>query len=64
MNRDSSPSLVCMCPPISYASVGGISQLLFQINSIYAIFMGYWMAGQVSTMTSSVIYKVKFIIGT
>ena len=51
---ESSPSLVSLYPPISSVSGGGIRKMVIQIPSIDVIFMGYWMAGQVSTMMSSV----------
>ena len=59
----SSPSLVHLCPTISSASVGGISQFVVQIYSMDAILMGYWVAGQMRNMTSSVMYKSNFRMG-
>ena len=60
MHRKSSTSLVSLHPPISSTSIGGIRQYVVQIPSIYEILMGYWVAGQVRTMSRSVIYKSKF----
>ena len=60
---ESSTSLVRLCPTISSTSVGGKRQFVAQIPSMDAILMGYWVADQVSTMKSSVIYKSKFRIG-
>ena len=58
-NRDSCPSLVHLCQSISSAYIGVIMQLVVQIPRMDMILMGYWMAGQVRTMTSSVMYKSK-----
>ena len=63
MHRESSTSLVLMCPPISIAYVGGIMQLVVHILSMDEILMGYWVTGQIRTMTSSVMYKSKFRMG-
>ena len=41
MHRDSSPSLVRLYPPISYASISGISQFLLKIPSMDEILIGY-----------------------
>ena len=49
--------------PISSTSIGGTRQFLAQISSMNAILMGYWVAVQLSTMRSGVMYKSKFIIG-
>ena len=38
-------------------------QFVAQIYSMDAILMGYWVAFQVRTMRSSVVYKRKFIMG-
>ena len=62
-HRYSYPSLVRLHPLISSSSVGGISQFVVQIPSMDTIFMGYWVAGRLSTMRSIVIYKSKFSIG-
>ena len=51
------------CLTISSVSVGGIRQLVVQIPRIDTILMGYWMAGQVRTMISSIMYKNKLRIG-
>ena len=60
---ESSPSLFCLCHPISSASVGGTRQFVFQITSMDVIFVGYWVAGQARAMMSRVMYKSNFIIG-
>ena len=52
-----------MCLPISSASVGDISKLVMQIPIMGAIFMVYYMAGQLRTMMSSVIYNSKLRMG-
>ena len=54
-HRYYSPSLVHLCPPISYASIGGIRQLIVKIPRTDVILIGYWMAGQVRTMMGGVI---------
>ena len=56
---DSCPYLVRLCQPISSASIGGIRKLVVKIPRMDTILMGYWMAGQVRTMLSSVMYKSK-----
>ena len=48
---------------ISSEFVGGMRQFVAQILSMDAIFLGYWVAGQVKTMISSVMYNSKFIMG-
>ena len=48
---------------ISYASVGEMRQCVSQIPSMNTILMEYWVSVQVSTMSSSVIYKSKFRMG-
>ena len=53
MHRESCPSLVHLCLPISSASVDWIRQWSVQISIIYATLMGYWIAVQVSTMMRS-----------
>ena len=63
MHRESFPSLVHMCLPIIYASVGGIRQLVVQIPRIYVTSMGYWITGQVRTIMSSVLCKSYFMVG-
>ena len=47
-------------PPISPKSVVGKRQLISKIPSRDAILMVYWVAVQVRTMRSSVMYKNKF----
>ena len=58
-HRESSTSLVCLCLPISSASVGKIMKLVVQIPIMDAILMGYWITCQVRTMMSSVMYNSK-----
>ena len=58
-----SPSLVFLHPPISSTSVGGMIQFVSQIHSMGVILVGYWVAVQVSTMRSSVMYNGKFRMG-
>ena len=62
-HRDSCPSLVSMCPPISSASVGEIRKLVVQIFIKDVILMGYWMVGQVRTIMSSVMCKINLRVG-
>ena len=58
-HRESCTSLVCLFMPISYVSYVGIRKLVVQIFIKDLILMGYWMAGQVRTMMSSVMYKCR-----
>ena len=62
-NRETCPSLVLLCMTISYVSISGISPLFFQIPGMDVILMGYWIAGQVGTMMSGVMYNNKLKIG-
>ena len=62
-HRDLCTSLMHMCLPISSSSVGDISKLVMQIPIMGAIFMVYYMAGQLRTMMSSVIYNSKLRMG-
>ena len=54
---------MCRRLPTSFMSVGGMSQFVSQIPTIDAIFMGWWMEVQVSTMRSSVTFKNKLVMG-
>ena len=54
---------MCRRLPTSFMSVGGMSQFVSQIPRMDAILMGYWMAGQMSTTMSSVIYKSDLTTG-
>ena len=47
-------SLLCLCPPTSYDSVGGIIQLIVQIPVMDAVLMGYCVTDQVEIMMQSV----------
>ena len=62
--RESCPSLVSLCLPISYMSVGGIRQLIFQITRIDVTFIGYWIWGQVMTMMRSLMCQSNFRMGS
>ena len=62
-HRESSLSLLYLCTPISSASVCVIRKSVVQIPRMDAILMGYWMAGQMSTTMSSVIYKSDLTTG-
>ena len=57
--RESCPSLVRLCPPTSSTSVVGIKKLVLRIPRIDVILIGHWMAGQVCTIMSIVMYKSK-----
>ena len=52
-----------MCPPIGLESAGGISKFVAQITRMDANLIGYWMAGQLKTMRSSVMRNNKSRIG-
>ena len=52
-----------MCSTISYLYFGGIRKLVVQIPSMDMILTGYWTAGQVRNMISSIMYKSKVSIG-
>ena len=62
MHRDSCPYLVSMCLTISYTSVGGIRQLIFQISRIDSTVMGCWISGQVRTMMRILIFKSNWMM--
>ena len=62
-HRELFTSLARLFLPISFASVGGISQFLVQIPSTDEILMRYWVAGQVRNITSRIIYNSKFRTG-
>ena len=57
------PFLLRLCLPISSASVSDISHFVVQFPRMDVILMWYWMADQVRTMISSVIYKSKLNMG-
>ena len=59
----SSTSLVSLLTNISYAFFGGMRQFVAKIPSMDEILMGYWVAGQVSTIMSIVMYKINFRVG-
>ena len=47
--------------PTGSAYFSGMRHFVDKITSMDEIFMGYWMAGQVRTIRSSIIYKNKMI---
>ena len=61
--RESSTSIVRLCPTITSASIGGARQSVAQIPSMDAILMGYWVTGQVRNIWSSAKYKSKLMMG-
>ena len=63
IHRESCPSLVRLCLPISSASIGGIRQLIFQIPGIDLTLMGYCISVQVRTMMRSVMCKSSLRMG-
>ena len=62
-HRGSYPSLVHLCPPTSYASISVISPFVVQITRMDEILVGYWVAGQVRTLMSRVLYNSKLSMG-
>ena len=62
-HRGSYPLLVHLCPPTSYASISVISPFVVQITRMDEILVGYWVAGQVRTLMSRVLYNSKLSMG-
>ena len=62
-NREPYPSLMNLCPTISYKYIGGLGKLVVQIPSMDVILMTYCVESQVSTMMISIMYKIKLRMG-